>query len=124
MIYIASPYSHMKQEVMDKRHDAVRSYTAFLLRAGVIAYSPIVHCHDLAKHEQLPTTWEFWQWYNIGMLRFAQGLYVLCIDGWRESRGVEFELFVANQLNITIKMIKDDEWRESSTPVNSPKQQS
>lgn len=43
----------------------------------------------------LPTDAEFWKDYNLTVLSAAAGVYVLMMDGWKESRGVKMELIWA-----------------------------
>jgi hypothetical protein len=97
MIYLASPYSHPLQEVVEKRHEEAMAYTHYLLERKRWVYSPIVHCHELAKRHSLPTDFEYWKRYNYHALARCDELYVLGIEGWRESKGVraEIEFWVA-----------------------------
>lgn len=104
--YIASPYTHDKEHVMHDRYLIAASYTASLLRLHHHCYSPIVHCHELAVKFDLPRELDFWKRYNTSMLRHADELYVLCIPGWKESRGVQFEIDLAEQLGLPIRFIE------------------
>lgn len=92
MIYIASPYSHPNAEIMMERYHKVILYTGLRLSEGVVAFSPIVHCHSIAVHCNLPINFEFWKNYNFGMLKLASSLEVLTIQGWDESAGVKAEI--------------------------------
>ena len=60
-VYLASPYTHKKREVMMDRHHAASVATAQLLLKGAVVFSPIVHCHEIALEHQLPTDFAFWQ---------------------------------------------------------------
>ena len=60
MIYLASPYSHAKRKVRERRFEMACRATARLIHAGQPAFSPIVHSHPLVRFG-LPTDWEFWQ---------------------------------------------------------------
>lgn len=92
MIYIASPYTHHDCRVEEERYKEVMRYTAYLLRKKEWCYSPIVHCHEMAKEHQLPTTADFWFEYNFKMLKKVDNLHVLCIEGWNKSVGVASEV--------------------------------
>lgn len=97
MIYLASPYTADDPDLVEARYQAVAKETARLLTLGLIVYSPIVHCHHLAKEYNLPTTFDFWQDYNMGMLSAAQSLWVFTTMGWQESKGVQSEIAFAQR---------------------------
>lgn len=91
MIYLGQPYSGTP-EVMHERFLLGRKVTAHLIRQGLTVFSPIVHCHEMALAEQLPTDFKFWQNYCIDMLKAADEFWVLSIPGWQESAGLKAEL--------------------------------
>jgi hypothetical protein len=92
MIYLASPYSDEDPKVQQRRYEAVRKMTAGFLERRFFIYSPIVHCHDLAAHHDLPKDFEFWRDYDFHMLDLAEQLWVLMLDGWNTSKGVTAEV--------------------------------
>jgi hypothetical protein len=100
--YLASPYSDPDPEVMEKRFLAAEQVTAELLLKARIVYSPIVHCHALARKHRMPTDAKFWQNYNFAMLGCASQLLVITLPGWSESRGVTGEMKHAREKNIPI----------------------
>ena len=84
-VYLASQYSHPNPEVREARFKAAEAATVHLLKKRIWTYSPIVHCHALAKEYKLPGDFAFWQDYNVTMLAAARELIVLYILGWDES---------------------------------------
>lgn len=108
MIYLASPYSSPDRLVMKTRFLLAEQCTAHFLRAGDIVFSPIVHCHELANKYQLPTDFNFWKRYCIGMLTKADVFYILDIPGWKESVGVAGELEVARSMLLPCAMVTPD----------------
>lgn len=92
MIYLASPYSHTDPKVMEARYEETLDYMHYLLSSSRWAFSPIVHCHELAKKHYLPTDYAYWKKYNFHMLARCEELYILGLDGWRASKGVKAEL--------------------------------
>ena len=133
-IYVACPYtessdgkSKAKSRDMIGRYEAVEKYTASLLKSREAAYSPIVHCHALAIKHDLPKDAEFWMWYNDSMLLQADELFVLGLDGWKDSVGVTHEIQLALENDIPVTYINLDnlykdkifdltkEWATSST---------
>lgn len=95
MIYLASTYSHKDPAIMEERYLAAMDCAAFLLKKEEWVYSPIVHCHELAKRHELPKDFEFWMHYNRHMVVRADVLYVLCAEGWEKSIGVYEEMKLA-----------------------------
>lgn len=91
MIYLASPYTDIIPEILEERYRAARTATAHLLRHRLHTFSPIVHCHDLARVEGLPASASFWAEYNFHMLSLATKLVVLDLPGWSNSVGVNNE---------------------------------
>lgn len=99
MIYIASPYSSPERGVMEHRLLLVEEYTASLLKQKILCFSPIVHCHEMAKRHKLPTDFAFWKWYNYSMMDIASDLHVLILPGWEDSVGVAGEITYWNHRN-------------------------
>jgi hypothetical protein len=106
MIYLASPYSSPTKAQRDERFAAARDALAWLLKRHEWAYSPIVHCHELAALHSLPTDHEYWLAYDTEFLRHCDKLYVLAVPGWRESRGVTFERNLAANLGIPVSYLQ------------------
>lgn len=101
-IYVASPYTHKDLDVMEERHRDVEEFCADMLRAGKMVFSPIVHCHELACRHDLPKDFDFWMDYAFAMLRMADNMIVLCLDGWTLSRGVQEEILFCQKAGIDI----------------------
>ena len=100
--YIASPYSHPTSYVMQERFNQVESYTAQCMKNNMVVFSPIVHCHTLAQNYKLPTHFDFWQKYCLGMLAFSTELFVLKMEGWEDSKGVQSEIQFAKRIGLPI----------------------
>lgn len=96
--YIASPYSKYHAGI-DAAHDAIAFEVALLMKEGIAAYCPILHCHNLAKLHSLPTDAGFWQAFNHTMIEHSCGIIVVMLAGWRESSGVEDEITLAFNLS-------------------------
>ena len=95
MIYLASPYSDEDEKIMEARYQAVLAEVAFQTVLGVTVYSPIVHYHHAALKFDLPKNFSFWIKHDFKMLEAASELWVLCIQGFKESRGVQAEIAYA-----------------------------
>lgn len=108
MIYFGTPYSHPNPAVVNERVHLTLVATASLIRKGLIIYSPIAHCHDLALRFSLPTDAAFWEKINEDFLRSSNAFYALCIDGWRESIGLTREFKLARELKLPIGYVLMD----------------
>lgn len=102
-IYLASPYTHPDPSVQRQRYHDVTLAVAQLVDAGHIVYSPIAHFHPIAELHSLPGDYTFWSRINTAMLRGAQALHVLQLDGWKHSKGVQAEIDLALRLELPIR---------------------
>lgn len=109
VVYLASPYTDDDSDVERERYFAVRAVAAVLLAAGVHVYSPIVHCHPMAKAQGLPTDAAFWRKYNFAMVERCDCVAVLTLDGWDESRGVAGEIAHAQKHGKPVHHLTIDE---------------
>lgn len=108
MIYLGSPYSHPDPLIMKTRFMLAEQCTAELLQQGLVVFSPIVHCHELAHKYNLPTDFAFWQMYCLGMLRLAAQMYILQIPGVHESKGLQAEIKFARHAGIPICFVNEE----------------
>lgn len=106
--YVASPYSSPDQTIMHERFLVVERYVANALKHKHFVYSPIVHCHELARRHVLPTDHEFWSYYNFSMITPSAGLEILKMPGWDVSKGVTSEKRFAEAWQIPITYVEAD----------------
>jgi len=104
-VYLASPYSHPDPFVREDRYLRAAQATTHLLKKGEWVYSPIVHCHELAKIADLPKDFTFWQNYNMAMLIRADKLLILRIEGYDQSVGIAAELSFATLKKIPVEYL-------------------
>jgi len=91
-IYLATVYSKYHEGLEAAHHIAARRL-ADLIRAGVPAFSPIVHCHSAARHGEIdPLDHDIWIPADAPFVRNASGLLVHQMHGWRESKGIQIEI--------------------------------
>jgi Domain of unknown function (DUF1937) len=118
MIYLASPFTSKQSNHMNVRHEEqVRAFEAAKCAAKLWAYlekpvySPIAHgfalepfmnSDDRVNHAR-------WMKHCFEMLAMCDGFYVLCIEGWRESKGVQLEIVKALELGLTIMYLHPNE---------------
>ncbi len=102
-IYLASPYTSPDSKLCHVRYLMACTVTAEIMKKGELVFSPIVHSHLLAKRYQLPVHFDFWQNWCLSFLRhWATELYILDMDGWRESKGISIEKRLADEMCLPV----------------------
>jgi len=90
--FLGSPYSKYPGGI-DAAFDAVVQARGKLVRAGVTAFSPIIHSHPVAKACGIdPHDHSIWLPSERPMLDAACGLIVAMLDGWPNSVGLGEEI--------------------------------
>jgi len=102
MIYLASPYTHPDPLIRELRYLQALKVCAARLKAGQMIYSPIVHCHDMAKVFGLPKDISFWRPYNFHMIDLSEEFKILRLDGWEASQGIAEEKTYAEEQDIPV----------------------
>jgi len=110
MIYVASPYTHEKEEVMEERYEAVAKFCAEATMTGYKVFSPICHWHPIAKKYGLPKQVGYWRDWNMEMLYFCKALWVLTILGYKDSTGILGEVSEAITAKFSIHYVKEDQF--------------
>ena len=104
-VFVISPYTDDDQNVVCDRVAAAERYLASLTMEDVVAYSTIAAMHHLTVKFSLPNDYEYWKDHCHKMISSAKEVYVLCLDGWENSVGVQDELSIARELNKKITYI-------------------
>lgn len=108
MIYLASPYTHPDHSIRVRRYQAALEATIALCRMGHFIFSPIVYCHQL--HEAgMGGDWSTWAEFDKDIIRRAAAMWVLTIDGWRESKGVQAEIDFASEIGKPMRALTLEE---------------
>lgn len=107
-IYLGCPYTSPDTELQQTRVEVASIVAAELAVSNHAVFSPITHGHSMAQH--LPggtatSTHQFWMGQCLPILAAADELWVLPLDGWEQSRGLEEELVFAQDHGIPIKFI-------------------
>ena len=108
MIYLASPYSHEDKAIEEQRYLEVTEMVADLFKAGGAVYSPITHCHEMAKLYTLPTDAAAWQTYNDAFIFVAVEVWFFKVDGWKTSKGMKAEYATARAAGKRCLWLEDD----------------
>lgn len=109
LLYLASPYSHPDPAVAASRASAAARCAARLLEQGNLVFSPIAHSVSLLPHMDNPGgDWQTWARLDEAMLERCDGVVVVQLDGWRESKGVAEEISIAQQLGLPLIYVDAD----------------
>ena len=111
LAYLAVPYTSDDPSIKEQRFQIVNKVAGDLIRKGEIIFSPISHTHPIAMACQLPGGWEYWDKFDRTYLECCYKLYVLKLNGWKESKGVQGEIKIAKELGIEIEYINYKEKR-------------
>lgn len=111
IIYLAQPYSHRDPRVRSARFKVAEFMNAFYTQQMEIIYAPIVSTHKMSILYTLPIDAGYWKASNIAFLSASEGLRVLEIPGWGESKGLaaEIEWWEKNKPNVPIQYVS---WKE------------
>jgi len=118
LVYLAVPYSHPDRAVRHARFQKANRAAALLMGDGLFVYSPISHSHPIADAGSLPMDFAFWKRYNQTMIDCCHALYILTIDGWSESVGVQAEREYAEEQGIPVVFISPRDERAQIATLN------
>lgn len=90
--YLGSPYSKFPYGISSAHLHVCRA-AALLIKAGVPIFSPIAHTHPIAMVGDLdPLDHAIWLPADEPIMKQADGMIVLKIDGWAGSYGLAQEV--------------------------------
>ena len=104
MIYLAAPYTHADPDIVAQRMAQFCIVDAHLCKQGLITVSPLSK-HLMKYHTNIPLTWEFWKTYSEKLMEKCDALYVIMLDGWDTSEGVQAEIQLAKKMLLEIKYL-------------------
>ncbi len=107
--YLSCPYSHPNPDIKASRHRLVNRITLEFHKQGKLVYSPLTHNIPLIELNRKYNSWDDWSHFDLEMLQRCDGLIVLQISGWEQSKGVAEEIAHAKKINIPIEMINPKE---------------
>lgn len=108
-VYLAIPYTGMEESSFKQANKA----TAMLFNKQYNVFSPISHCHHIAKEYELPGTWEFWKEIDYQYIDWCEDIFVLIpeegFDKISSSTGVMAEISYAMSKNKSVYFISINE---------------
>ena len=106
-IYLACPYSHPNESVMDERFIRVTKLAINLLEQGYDVYSPITCTHLAVRKTDVPRTFAYYKDNCFAELEQCNELWVCMFEGWKDSIGVNAEIDFANKYGLIVKYLEE-----------------
>ncbi len=110
LIYLAIPYSSPEPYMRAARWAIANRVAAKLMSDGNYIFSPISHTHPIKEVSEgkLPGGWEYWEGFDRQFLNVCKKIIVIRIPGWEESKGVQAEIKICQELGIPVEYIDYD----------------
>ncbi len=101
LIYLAGPYTHQDKAIIQQRIDENAAAVAYFMNTAknIYLFSPVLQCFHVANRHDLPHEFSFWADRDFFMIKKSSAMWVLTLDGWRESYGLSQELEYAESIN-------------------------
>ena len=110
MIYLATPYSHPDAAVREARFHNACTIAGKLISSGLPVFCPIAHTHPIAIAEELPLGFDYWSMFDRFFIEACDGVYVVRMPGWLESKGIRWEIEMARKLGKEVDFLGVDEY--------------
>lgn len=107
LVYLACPFRHTDASVQRKRCAAAH-YVAAQLSAHHHVFSPLTH-NELLVDLVKDVPGEHWMEFDLAILVICKRLFVLQLEGWELSKGVQREIDFAKEQEIPVEMIAPPE---------------
>ena len=110
LIYLAIPYSSPESYMRWVRWEIANRVAAKLMSEGNYIFSPISHTHPIKEVSEgkLPGGWEYWEGFDRQFLNVCKKIIVILIPGWEDSKGVQAEIKIGQELGIPVEYIDYD----------------
>ncbi len=92
-------------ETHNLRFKQVNKAAGELMSERKHVFSPISHTHPIAEETSLPLGWDYWEQYDRRFIEMCDEMYILMLDGWEDSIGVQAEIKIAKELGKKITYI-------------------
>jgi len=105
MIYLGQPYASPDKKLVETRVVMGQAACVALANEGLAVYAPVAQWHQIATRWELPIHAEFWKRQNLAMVQACHEFYILGIQDWQRSVGLEEEVRLAVKLNKPLTMM-------------------
>lgn len=111
LAYLASPYSHPDKKVEDERYQLVAQVAANLVDHGHLIFCPITHARPMAPYRQLKprlngSGFNSWEHMDLEFIKRCDELWVVCLEGWDKSVGVQAETKFARSCGKPVRYLR------------------
>lgn len=104
--YLCSPYSHEDPAVRQKRFEEAQRCAYSLQERGFILVEPIGSNHYKSVTFNVSPSFTYWKKTCEALIDRTDGIVVLLMDGWQESKGVQAEIRYAKSLDKEVVYMK------------------
>lgn len=105
-LYLASPYTNKSPTVREKRFVAISITASQLTLVGYNIYSPILNGHIMSQYIHFPRKYDFWAARDRQFIEWCDRFYIVKLEGWEQSKGIEKEIEAAKELRKPIVYFK------------------
>ena len=110
-IYLACPYTAYKadgsldEDLMEERYQNVLNCFASLIKAGLVVFCPIAMTHtaDQMNNRMYPN---FWYEFDKAFIQNMSQLFILKLQGWEKSIGLQEEIKTAIERRVPITYLE------------------
>ena len=108
--YVGQPYSDERMAVMRFRFEAGCALSAILIEAGYVVFAPIPHSHTIAEymHPAIRCDHDTWMAQDLPWLEQCERMFVFCLPGWEDSKGLAREIAYAEEHGIDVVYLHPD----------------
>lgn len=108
--YLATPYT-LYEGGIDAAYEMACAAAGRFYKHRIPVYSPIAHCHGIAKHGQLDALDAgFWLDMHATAMHRCDGLIVWQAYGWKDSYGIQKEIEEFQRQNKPIVHLDPDDF--------------
>jgi nucleoside 2-deoxyribosyltransferase len=124
LVYLGTPYCYRPKskeiginkpdtkekdrQIREERFEKVSEVAAKLFNSGFDVFSPISMSHPIAKYMENAGQFDVWEEFDYRMILLSHMLFVLCVNGWKDSDGVAKEINFAKEQGIPVIYITED----------------
>jgi len=100
--YLAAPYRDPSLSVQEFRIQKTTEVTTYLLNNNIYVFSPLTYSNSFIN----TVTFQEWGEFDLHILKqTCDTLLILCLDGWKQSEGVQQEIDAAIAHKLDIKYL-------------------
>lgn len=116
LIYIASPYYSPDSGITQRRMEKIYEIMGEYIKRGEHVISPL-SMHEVVIRHNLDGTYAYWGKYCLNILNRCDKMVVLCMDGWKESKGLADEIRFCTENNIPIEYLENIDMSPRKEPL-------